>query len=283
MPLFNFSPEKYWNIQDERISLFKRYLESLNIDHLDLLPIEEIVKICIGGLRQFELTEDEKSQLKHLILAHDEKVLTPLFMKEMRDEISKLAANEITLISLGCGNESYFERKLDEFIAENLPAIKVNWLGLDIGDYRDASSFFTDKPFKVIEEVSNVEYAAFLENKSVPAVLIGRYSFHHIGVEFDEFITRCAGIAKVILIEEPTTTEKWGIPDYRFMRIAYDILANTVFVLDWAEIFIKNPDMFKVNYIKTDALPKGTRCIEINDKDLLPETALVIYTPSTSN
>jgi hypothetical protein len=272
MNKLNFSPDKYWNVGDERLTILKKYLSSLNINDEDLLPEDEIIKICIEGLKNFDLTDEEKSKLKNLILRQNSLILTPS-IKEICNELSLLSLNEVTLISLGIGNESLFERTLDEELRKKLPNLKVNWLGVDVGDFRDKNSFFHDKPFKIIEEDSSREYIALLNSDHTPAILIGRYSFHHIGIEYTEFLKRCKGMIKVLLVEEPTTSELWNLPDYRVMRIAYDVLANTVFVVNWAKAFMDNPALFKINYIKMDKLPKDTNVLEF--KNVLPETALV--------
>lgn len=270
---YNFLPEKYWNIHDERIPILKKYLKSLNIKQLTLLPTKEIIKICIDGLKKFQLTEEESKKIKNLIIIQNGIILTPCIEK-ICGELSKITTNEITIISLGCGDKSLFERLLHEAIATNLPKLKINWLGTDVGDYRGTKSFFNDNPFKIIKETKNIKYISLTTKKNYPIFIIARYSFHHMGIEFEEFIKRCGGITKTILIEEPTTKEKWDIADYRFMRIAYDVLANTVFVLPWASLFIEDLELFKINYIKTDTL--GNNVVLTEFKDVLPETALVI-------
>ena len=273
MNKFTFSPEKYWNIPDERLSFLKAYLDSLGIEQLDILLPEEIIEKCIKGLQAFKLSNEEKSRFKSLIRAQNEKTMD-FCIREICKELSNLFLDEVLFLSLGCGNVGSFERKLDQAVRQKLPHLKLNWLGLDVGDFRDDSSFFKENAFKVIEEHPDVEYISFVEDKRVPVILVGRFSFHHIGIEYSDFLKRCRGIKMVALIEEPTTNELWNVADYRFMRIAYDVLANTLFVLHWAETFIKDPTLFKINYIKADNVPKNSRIIEF--KGTLPETALVI-------
>lgn len=271
MNYVNFLPEKYWNVDDERIDILKKFLDSLKISDLRLLNEDEIIKICIDGIKEFSFSDKDKNKLKDLILEQNAKILIPC-INDICDELFNL--KEVNIISLGIGNESLFERILDEEISKRLPDLKVNWFGIDVGDFRDPSSFFFGKPFKIINDSVDIKYIEFVEVKTVPTVLVGRYSFHHIGIEYDEFLKRCNELVRCFLVEEPTNTKLWNIPDYRFMRIAYDVLANTVFVVNWAKAFTENPNLFKINYIKIDKLPNNTKSVEF--KDMLPETALIV-------
>ncbi len=271
-----FTPEQYWNVNDERITILKKYLDSFDVDDSELLSTEEIISRCINKLKEFQLNEGDRLKLRDLILCQNGLILTPC-IEEICKELLTLNSHELTLISLGCGNESLFERTLHDGIHKRLPNVNVRWLGLDVGDFRDANSFFQEQPFKVITESSSIQYASFVDDRNIPIVLVGRYSFHHIGIEYLEFLKRCVGIDRVILVEEPTTTDLWNLQDYRFMRIAYDVLANTVFVVNWAKAFIEEPDLFKINYIKTNELPKGTNITEFSA--VLPETALIVSEP----
>lgn len=268
-----WSPEKYWNINDSRFTILQKYLRAIPINKTELMPTEKIIEICINTLKTFSLNEEERKALKELILEQNAQILEPC-IKGIREQLVKLNLPKITLISLGCGNESLFERLLDEDLRRNLSSLKIKWLGVDVGDFRDHTSFFNNHPFVTIEDRSDIKYRLLAKDDS-PVVLIGRYSYHHLGIEFSEFQERCVGLTKVILVEEPTTTERWQIPEYRFMRIAYDVIANTIFVMAWAEEFIKDPSKFKVNYIKTNTLKAPIEVIEFSG--VLPETALISF------
>lgn len=265
-----FLPEKYWSVTDERITIFKKYLNTLNFNDERLFSSEEIIEICINSLKSFSLTSTEAALFKSIILSQNSKVLAPS-IDEICEQLKKTEQDEINIISLGCGDESVFERDLDYHITKKLAFKKLNWLGTDVGDYRGQNSFFNKHPFKIIED-PHLNYKTLISSDAY-TVLVGRYSFHHLGIEFDEFLKRCEGLSKIILIEEPTTEQKWNIPDYRIMRIAYDILANTVFSIDWAKDFVNDSSKFKVNYIKSDALPSS--CFQLNFKETFPETSLI--------
>ncbi len=266
-----YSPETYWNISDKRQEILKKYLKVLPFDSKTLLPVEEIIKGCIETLKTFTLNVQEKLDLKQLILLQNSEILTPC-VDEICKKISTFDA--VTLISLGCGDEGLFEHQLSEAMSMKYPKTKISWLAVDIEDFRGAKSFFNGKPFTVIDGGQDTIYASLVPNAINP-ILIGRYSYHHTGITFESFMKRCEGLSHVFLIEEPTTSILWNIPEYRIMRIAYDILANTVFSENWAEAFMKDPSKFKISYIQTDTLPPS--CTVVGFKDMLPETALVYF------
>lgn len=268
-----WSPERYWNVQDERISILARYLEAIPLENISALPTEEIIARCIDALRSFSLSEPEKKTLRQLIQAQDAQILGSA-ERVLCAQLTTLNVPVVTMISLGCGGTGMFEKALDDAVRRHLPAVELRWLGADVGDYRTAGSFFHGHPFVTIQSNDTIAYASLVTDDT-PVALFGAYSYHHIGIPFSAFQKRCAGVARVVLIEEPTSTVKWQVPEYRVMRIAYDVLANAVFSPTWAEKFMQDPGLFKVQYIHMDTLPSSVDVTEVSH--VLPETALVSF------
>lgn len=267
-----FFPEKYWNVNDKRIPILKKYLNSLNIDRNKMLPTEEIISVCIDSLKTFKLDEQDRVDLKNLILDQNAKILVPCIL-EICNQFVGIRGRRVTLISLGCGDEGLFEKLLNDEILKKLPELDVDWVGVDIADFRGETSFFNNHTFVIVDNKSEILYKTLVSDEETDIILLGRYSYHHLGLSFEKFIERCEGVSNVILIEEPTTEELWDISDYRIMRIAYDVLANTVFSVDWTSEFMKDKTKFKINYIKTEKLNMNYNLIQFDN--VLPETAMI--------
>jgi len=233
---------------------------------------EEIVEFCIDALRSFKINPEETVELKEAIFGQNRSML-PDCLKSIREEINALGIRKMSAISLGCGDESVFERSIDEDIAKNFPEIRLEWIGVDVSDYRSPSSFLRDKMFKIIDPHAKLSYRSLVETNN-PVVLIGRWSYHHLGISFQEFLQRCRGISKIILVEEPTTAQLWKLSDYRVMRIAYDVLGNFIVSHSWAKEFMDDPEKFKVEYLFRENLALGVKIIDY--RNMIPENSLVI-------
>jgi hypothetical protein len=269
-----FEPQKYWNIDphDIRMRTLKAFAETINSKALETQKTEEIVKFCIDAMQNFRLSPKEELELRDAIFAQNRHML-PSWLKTIRAEIATLESDKISIISLGCGDESVFERAIDEDFAKKSTGIKLEWTGVDVADYRSDSSFMKDKKFKTVDPYSNIFYRSLLET-SDPIVLVGRWTYHHLGISFSDFLERCRGLSKVILVEEPTEIRLWNLPDYRVMRIAYDVLGNFIISHSWAKEFMDNPAKFKIKYLFREDVPSGVKIIDL--EDMLPENSLVI-------
>lgn len=267
------NPTKYWKVdeRDIRITILRRFLGLISPSAFETDSSEEIVEACIKGLKNLNITSEEEIALRIAILKQNAIILDEC-LKNIREELAVLGSKKILVISLGCGDESVFERAVSEDMAKNFSEIELEWLGIDTADYRSPSSFLRDKAFKIIDSESLIVYRSLVETDK-PIVLIGRYSYHHLGISFDEFLQRCGGISKVILIEEPASSDLWKLPDYRVMRIAYDILGNLIMSHSWASEFIKEPSKFEIQYLILEILPAQSKIV--NFHNVLPETSLV--------
>jgi hypothetical protein len=266
--------KNYWDVDsnDVRLVLLKRFLETVDESILEFQSTDQIIQKCIEALKKFIIASDEMQAFRKVILKQNTFVLNGC-LKHIREEIIALGAKQISLISLGSGNESVFERAISEDMAINSPNIELEWLGVDIGDYRDETSFLWDKAFVAIDQHTSINYRSLIQT-SDPVILIGRWSYHHIGISFDEFLDRCTGLSKVILLEEPTIGELWNRADYRVMRIAYDVLGNLCMSESWAAEFMNDPGKFKIQYVLEENLPPQSKVIHFAKS--LPETALLL-------
>lgn len=269
-----FTPTKFWvdtAENDLRFEIVLKFIRGIDWTKVDTQDTTSIIHACIKHLRKFILSDSDISTLKDLILSQGQKVLSCCVQKIV-DDLHQMTAGEITIISLGCGNRGLFEESIDR--ATKVETGKsLRWIGTDIADFRDRDSFFINKEFATVPADRLIEFSNLVQDISSPLVLVGRYSFHHLGVEFEEFLQSCRHISKIFLVEEPVTSKKWADPSYRIIRIAFDILANMVISQNWARQFSEDPSKFKINYINSDALPPRTVMTEV--KGTFPETSLV--------
>lgn len=275
-PLYNRVVCQYCGIDDDRIAVFHRYMDALNMQEIGTLSTDEIIARCIETLKSRSFSTSEMNDLKEFLLIKGKSISEP-YVRKLFDEISLMQEPEISIISLGCGGRGSFEEQLAGMIEKGLPTMQVHWVGIDTDDFREPGSFFSTKAFKKVEENVDIEYRLALDDRSHPAVLIGLYSFHHLGIEFDKFIARCMGIRKVFLLEEPVIAEMWRMPEYRVLRIAYDILANAALNPGWASAYFDCPARFQVNYLDLGRLPLEGKILD-HSADF-PGTALLVFEP----
>lgn len=265
-----FNPKKYWAIEDQVAKYLIDFLTNIRFDVTTKYTDNEIIQKCITGAKEHPLSAEQKIELRNILSVNDKRMFT-FFAQKVSNTIT--CENEIQLASLGCGNRSLFEEIIHTEISHKYPDMTIHWIALDIGDYRDSDSFFIDKPFVIIDSNPS-DYYQYVSNQGVKTILVGTYSFHHLGIDFNLFLKKCSAFDAIFLLEEPTTSLLWEQNEYRIMRIAFDVLANTVFVLDWAEQFINNSELFTVNYIKEDSLDTAVQVIPF--PNTIPETALVM-------
>jgi len=135
-----------------------------------------------------------------------------------------------------------------------LPA-RIRWIGLDITPAANDSFFYdAGNRFAEIDESSDVPYLVLARHALNDVltdrnILIANFAYHHLGVELSKFLERCAGVDRVVLLEEPTTRDEWACCTCRIARIGCDLLANIGFNPSWAQRFLEEPACFKVRYL----------------------------------
>ncbi len=267
-------PFTYWRVKrdDIRVILLQRLMDLVDSAAFEAKSNDEIVKYGVEALKKFKLDDSEFSQLRNAIFEQN-KLAQDDWVAKACEEIGTLNTQEVAVVSLGCGDESVFERAVAQKLSELYPEIKIEWIGIDIGDFRSETSFMKDKKLVVVDPNAEVNYKEVV-NTTKPTVLIGRWSFHHLGITLAEFLNRCIGVEKIVLVEEPTTHALWSKPDYRVMRVVYDMLGNYAVSQAWTKEFMTDPSKFKVHYIFKEDLPASARLIDY--PGMLPETSLVI-------
>ncbi|MEK7068427.1 MAG: hypothetical protein AAB964_01290 [Patescibacteria group bacterium] len=269
--------DNVWGIAlgDVRVAALQKLLNLLP-EGIENHSERKIIEASITALSHLGLGADEEAAIKTAMLDQNRVVLDGS-LPFIKEEIDKLNALRVAVISLGCGDISLFERSIAQYCAQHIPNIAIEWLGVDIGDFRAPESFFNEHLFKVISLEAPLVYRTLI-TKNIPTLLVGRYSFHHLGVSFDQFMERCKGLARVIVVEEPTTDEKWVQGEYRVMRIAFDVLGNYIFSKKWAAEFMQDPNKFKIKYLTLDELPDRSNVITF--KSMMPETATISFEPT---
>src|SRR3989344_9432443 len=135
-------PKKYWAIDssDIRMITLQKFAESIDGRAFETQSVDEIIKFSIDALRQFKIRKDQELALKEAILGQN-MLMQDVWVEGVRQELQALGTPKVTIISLGCGDESAFERAIAEDMAKNCPGVALEWAGVDIEDYRSPTSF----------------------------------------------------------------------------------------------------------------------------------------------
>lgn len=268
--------KNYWGVKsnDIRLRTLQTFLASIRNRVFEHDSTEKIIGVCITALQQFHLSFEEINQLRQNILAQNT-IVTSACLSFISHELNNLG-NSIHIISLGCGDESLFERTIHNYVNDIYPNCVLHWIGVDIDDFRSSTSFLQQKPFIKVDPNEETIYRALVTTTN-PVVLIGRWSYHHLGITFNSFLHRCRDLSKVILLEEPVTTQAWSEFDYRLARIAYDVIGNFVMSRGWAESYMDDSSNFRIQYVISEDLPKQAHTLHI--PHTMPESTLISISP----
>lgn len=190
----------------------------------------------------------------------------------------------VDILSIGCGGSGHIERFLDERISIGGPGahpVDIRWIGTDICE-PDEDSFFRsgNNRYLRIEAHDETPYARRAgtdpaARASKRTVLIAQFAYHHMDIEFSEFLGRCRGADRLLLLEELIDGAAWTDGDFRIARIACDLLSNMGFNPDWAGAYMHDPSLFKVRYLPRDLVrAKGGTIIDL--PGCSPELSVVV-------
>lgn len=240
------------------------------------MPVTELVDRCLAALKQTPISEQERKLLADVTTEEIDQVM-PAYATRLAKLICESGRASATILSLGCGSSGHIERILDERIAQELGSkTAVGWIGIETNDKRSENSFFRDHPFMAIPPGDRPQYASLVKGDSLP-LLIGNFSYHHTGIHFEEFLSQCKDLDRVILLEHPVAREKWADPAHRIAKIAYDILVNEAIDPEWISQAGLSSDIFKVNYLIEEEIPRES--VITRFPNVVPGSALIDFKP----
>ncbi len=142
---------------------------------------------------------------------------------------------------------------------------------MDILEPAEDSFFRTrDNQFIRIDDSNETPYVKTAQSQSMEqtaplTILIAHFSYHHMDIEFSNFLDRCGGAERIFLLEELVRQVDWRSGDYRIARITCDLLSNVGFNSEWAKAFMCDPSLFKVRYLPREIVHEhGGTIIDIS-------------------
>jgi SAM-dependent methyltransferase len=212
-----------------------------------------IVRHLIGLVPRCGFRREDFDEFKARMVEDSEPAFRR-YAEVLREVLSGLAADRVRILSVGCGS-GHLERFLDDALGGRTTCAR-RWIGLDITE-PEADSFFHGRENRYIalhpadgRTYLNIagEILGDGDTAREAVVVMANFSYHHLDLPFPEFLERCAGAGRVVLLEELINQADWDDGDYRIARIACDLLANIGFNPRWARAFLSDPDGFRVRY-----------------------------------
>jgi hypothetical protein len=253
-PAFLRSPNDIRALMIERV--FIEIEKTTSRHRLASAGTSQLVANLIGMIRRCGFTGQDFEEFKKRMLEDAE----PAFHQYagiLQDTLDTLEAGiPIQILSIGCGRSGHIERLLDAVISsarkDRPHLVDIRWCGMDILE-PDEDPFFRarDNRFIRIDDRSETHYvktaqSPSMEQTALLTILIAHFSYHHMDIEFNNFLDRCRGAERIFLLEELIRWVDWRSDDYRIARIMCDLLSNMGFNSEWAAAFTSDPSLFKV-------------------------------------
>jgi hypothetical protein len=254
---------------------------------LEALSTERLVAYLIDTIKRCQFAADDFEAFKTQCL-DDAWPVFRQYAKCVLGVLSKSGVKEdhpVNILSIGSGN-GHIEQFLHMVFLESLPSSpkppQIRWIGLAITPAA-SNSFFHDtgNRFAEIDENSALPYLALARHAlndefTERNILIANFAYHHLGIGIFEFLQRCAGVDRVVLLEEPTTRAEWACCTYRMARIGCDLLANVGFNPSWAQRFLEEPNFFKVRYLLREEVAQfGGTIVDL--EGCSPQMSIVLF------
>ena len=240
------------------------------------LSVPEVVTECLKAMKSINLSDEERKLLAEVTTLEIDEVIAS-YSPRLAALIRESEKDAATIISVGCGSSGHLENQLDQGIRKELGnTLSLKWIGIETSDKRTEDSFFRQHSFLAVAPSESPQYSAMIPEDCY-RMLIGNFSYHHLGKSFADFLQQCRGLDRVALLEQPVSKENWSDAAHRTAKIAYDMLVNEAIDPDWIKQVEISPDAFQVNYLLENEIPMDSHIMRF--PNVVPKCAIIDFKP----